>query len=247
MIFDFSGRCIVLTGANGGIGRAVADLFCDAGADLVLADLDGAALDAFAEDLRARGRSGRIASLAVDTANPEDADRIVQTAADIGGIDFLVPSAGIYLAEPFAEMSDAQWRRTLSINLDGVFYLTRRAVPFFRPDSSVVFLGSLAAMRGAVANAHYAATKGAMISMGRSLAKELAPDTRVNTVAPGVIDTPMTQQLIATRGDETLRQTPLARLGKASEIASVIGFLCSPAASFVTGETIQVNGGVHMA
>ena len=247
MMFDFSGRCLVLTGAIGGIGRAVAELFCNAGADLVLADLDGAALDIFADELRARGKTGRITSLAVDAANPEDADRIVQTAADMGGIDFLLPSAGIYLAEPFPEMSDAQWRRTLSINLDGVFFLTRRAVPLFKPNSSVVFLGSLAAMRGAVANAHYAASKGAMISMGRSLAKELAPQTRVNTVAPGVIDTPMTQNLITTRGDETLRQTPLGRFGKASEVASVIGFLCSPAASFVTGETIQVNGGIYMA
>lgn len=246
MMFDFSGRTLVLTGANGGIGRAVAEVFAAAGANLVLADLDGPALDAFAATLGIG--EARIATRAVDVAKPEDAEALVGlAAARFGAIDFLVPSAGIYLSQPFAGMSDAQWRQTLSINLDGVFYLCNRAAPHLREGSAIVNLTSVATHRGAVSNAHYAASKGALGALTRSLARELAPRTRVNAVAPGVIETPMTTALVEARGAETLAATPLGRLGQPSEIAAVIAFLCSKAASFVTGETIHVNGGLYMA
>ncbi|MBU2867804.1 SDR family NAD(P)-dependent oxidoreductase [Pacificibacter marinus] len=246
MMFDFTNRTLVLTGANGGIGRAVATMFHNAGANLVLADLDGAALLAFAATLT-DPKGGRIETLAIDAANPDDADRIIAVAIDMGGIDFLVPSAGIYRSEPFSEMTDDQWRRTLSINLDGVFYLTRRAVGHFKADSSIVNLSSMAAHRGAKSNVHYGASKGAIGAMSRALANELSPRTRVNVVSPGVIETPMTQDLIATRGDDTLTHTPMGRMGQASEVASAIAFLCSPAASFVNGETLHVNGGLYMS
>ncbi|SFU70987.1 3-oxoacyl-[acyl-carrier protein] reductase [Aliiroseovarius crassostreae] len=246
MMFDFTNRTLVLTGATGGIGRAVAELFHAAGANLVLADLDADALVQFAATLTAP-KGGSVQTLAVDAASPEDADRIVAAAARLGGIDFLVPCAGIYMAEPFAGMTDDQWRRTLSINLDGVFYLTRRSVEHLKAGSAIVNLSSMAAHRGAKTNAHYGASKGAIGAMTRALANELAPKTRANVVAPGIIDTPMTRDLIATRGNDTLKHTPLGRTGTASEIATVIAFLCSPAASFVTGETLHVNGGLYMS
>jgi len=244
MMFDFNGKTLLLTGANGGIGREVALIFDRAGANLVLADRDLAPMQAFAAELDGPGRK---ICLATDAADPDSVQALVdRTVAEFGGIDHVVPAAGIYLAESFTEMTDEQWRRTLSINLDGVFYLLRRAAPHLTVGSSIVNLTSLAAFRGAFCNAHYAATKGALVSLTRALARELVPNTRVNAVAPGIIDTPMTRELLNTRGEASIVQTPLGRFGKPSEIASVIAFLCSGAASFVTGETIQVNGGIYM-
>ncbi|QIE45974.1 SDR family oxidoreductase [Pseudohalocynthiibacter aestuariivivens] len=242
--FDFKDQTLVLTGATGGIGRTIAQLFHRSGANLVLSDHDADALSAFADSF---GETKRIATRAGDAADPATADALVDMAAKrFGGIDFLIPGAGIYPSEPFAEMSDDQWRRTLSINLDGVFYICRRAVPHLRDRSAIVHLTSLAAHRGAQTNAHYAATKGAIGAFSRSLARELAPKTRSNAIAPGIIETPMIGDFMKVRADETLKSTPLRRLGQPEEVASVAAFLCSDAAGFVTGETIQVNGGLYM-
>ncbi|MFX0545936.1 SDR family NAD(P)-dependent oxidoreductase [Roseovarius sp. S1116L3] len=241
--FDFSGRTLLLTGAAGGIGRCIAELFHRSGANLVLGDRDEAALNALAEDLG----GNRITTLAGDAASPEDAQALADLAVSrFGGIDFLIPGAGIYPAQPFAQMSDEDWRRLMAINLDGVFYICRRAQPHLKPGGAIVFLTSLAPHRGAQSNAHYAAAKGAVGALMRSLTRELAPDIRCNAIAPGIIDTAMIGDFKKTRAEETLKLTPLARLGLPQEVASVAAFLASDAASFVTGETIQVNGGLYM-
>lgn len=246
-MYDFQDKTLLLTGANGGIGREVVRLFYAHGANLVLTDIDLAGLEGFAQGLGG-DVARRVACLRMDAANPEDSQKAVDVARErFGGIDYLVPSAGLYLAQPVREMTDAQWRETLSINLDGVFYLCQRAIAVLRDGSAIVHLSSLAAHRGAYYNAHYSASKGAILSLTRSLARELGPTTRVNAVSPGVIATPMTNELIARRGQESIDQTPLKRLGQPEEIASVIGFLCSGAASFITGEVIHVNGGLYMA
>jgi 3-oxoacyl-[acyl-carrier protein] reductase len=247
MTLDFRGRTLVLTGANGGIGREVAKLFGQAGANLVLADVNVNDLETFVS-AHLGSASQRVVMLGVDSTRVEDVDALIALAVShFGGIDFLVPSAGIYLAQPFAQMTDEQWHRTISVNLDGVFYVTRRAANHLSQNSSIVNLSSMAAHRGAFYNAHYSASKGALISLTRSLARELGPKTRVNAVSPGIIDTPMASDLIKTRGADSIAQTPLKRLGTPAEIASVIGFLCSDAAAFITGEVIHVNGGLHIA
>lgn len=245
-MYDFDQRTLLLTGANGGIGRETARLFHAHGARLVLTDLDEGGLAAFARELDPAGE--RVATLRMDAADPDDSARAVALAQErFGGIDFLVPSAGLYEAQPVDGMSDEQWRRTLSINLDGVFYLVRRAMPALREGSAIVNLTSVAAHRGAYYNAHYSASKGALLSLTRSLARELGPRTRVNAVSPGIIATPMTAELIQKRGADSVEQTPLKRLGQPREIATAIGFLCSSAASFITGEVLHVNGGLYIA
>jgi len=242
--FDFTGRTLVLTGAAGGIGAEIARLFGRSRANLVLSDYAAEALSALAGEFD----ESRCLSIAGDASDPAAAQALVDAAVDrFGGVDFLVPGAGIYPIDPFPEMTADAWRRVMNINLDGVFHITRAAVPALTEGSSIVNLTSLAAHRGAKHNAHYAATKGALGALTRSLANELAPKTRVNAVAPGIIDTPMIGDLLKTRAEETFAQTPLGRLGQPSEIASVVAFLCSDAASFVTGETVQVNGGIYKA
>lgn len=242
---NFKDRILLLTGANGGIGREVARQFYEAGAHLLLTDIDIDGLTTFASSLK--NGTGKVICQRLDSNSTQDADEVVRLAIEqFGGIDFFVPSAGIYLAQPVRDMTDEQWRQTIAINLDGVFFLTRRVISALKTNSSMVFLSSLAAHRGAFYNAHYSASKGAILSLTRSLARELGPETRVNAVSPGLIDTPMASDLIRTRGELSISQTPLKRVGLPSEVASVIAFLCSADASFVTGETIHINGGLHM-
>lgn len=240
------GRVLVLTGANGGIGRAIARRFHADGVRMVLSDVDGAGLAAFADTLDSTGET--VAAAAFDSASPQDADQLVELARErFGAIDFLVPAAGIYPAQPLSKMSDDEWRQVLSINLDGVFYLTRRAIDLLRPNSAIVNLTSMAAHRGSYYNAHYGTSKGGVLSLTRALARELGPKTRVNAVSPGIIDTAMASDLIKTRGEESIKQTPLDRFGKPDEVASVVHFLCGQDASFITGEVIHVNGGLYIA
>jgi len=249
--YDFSERTLVVTGATGGIGRAVAERFIRNGANVFLLDLHQDALDALAQVLRDTidtAQPPSIDSLAVDLSDPQAATRAAQRIQQVfGGVDFLVSCAGIYLAEPLADMTDEQWRRTLAVNLDGVFYLTRRLVPLLRDGSAIVNLSSMAAHRGAFYNAHYSASKGAILSFTRSIARELGPRTRVNAVSPGIIETPMTSELLKTRSTESIDQSIVKRLGQAHEVASAVAFLCSDDASFITAEVLHVNGGLYVS
>ncbi|MFI7482037.1 SDR family NAD(P)-dependent oxidoreductase [Kocuria sp. M1R5S2] len=238
-------RTLVLTGAAGGIGAAVARAFARRGNRLVLSDLSAEALAPLVAELEEGGAT--VTAVPGDVAEPADNDRLVAAALERhGGIDDLVLAAGIYPEQLLAETSDEQWRRCLSINLDSAFYLLRAAGPHLRPGAGVVALTSIAGMRGSRAHAAYAASKGGLLSLVRSTAWELGPQVRVNAVAPGIIDTAMTAGLRSTSAEHLLRGTPLGRFGTAEEVAGVVEFLCSPAAGFITGEVVQVNGGLHM-
>ncbi|KRE13527.1 3-oxoacyl-ACP reductase [Bosea sp. Root381] len=244
-MIDFSGKVLLLTGANGAIGRAVAQRFHSHGAACVLTDLDEDSTAVFAHKLDPGG--ARAVALPQDATQAGDAARVVAAAlARFGRIDALVTAAGFYRDRLVTEMSEAEWRQSLAINLDGVFHSCHAAIPHLAEGGAIVNIASMAGHRGSYAHAHYAAAKGGVLSLTRSLALELAPRIRVNAVSPGLIEGPMVQPLLAKK-PELIPNTPMKRLGTAEEVAGVVAFLCSDLAGFVTGETIHVNGGLHIA
>lgn len=245
--FDFRGKTAIITGAAGGIGSALAELMVQSGANVVLADLNEEAASATAAALS--GLPGRAVGAQLNAADAASIEHLLDfTQREFGQLDYLIPSAGIYPASLIADTSDEQWRLVQSINLDGVFMLTKRALPLMAAGAAIVNLTSVAGHRGSYGHGHYAASKGALIAFTRTLALEVGPrGIRVNAVSPGIIDTAMTADARAEKGGEWIAATPLRRDGAPGEIATTIAFLLSDAASFVHGEVIHVNGGLFMA
>lgn len=234
----------VITGAAGAIGAATARELAARGDVLVLSDRSADALEPLARELVAAGAD--VTVVPADVSGAAGNEEIVHAAVErYGRVEGVVLAAGIYPEGPLTQTIDEDWRRTLAVNLDSAFYLLRAVAPHLRPAASIVALTSIAGARGSKNHAAYAATKGGLLSLVRSMAWELAP-ARVNAVAPGVIETTMTQGLRETTAPGLLQQSPLGRFGTAEEVAGVIAFLSSPAAGFVTGEVIHVNGGLHM-
>lgn len=245
-MFNFREKVLVLTGANGVIPRAVARTFFELGANLVVSDIDYDGLTAVAQSLDPSG--DRIVVLRQDASRSRDAAELATACQErFGGADYLVTAAGLYRDQLVAAMTDEQWRETIGVNLDGVFFTCRAIAPLLRDGGAIVNIASVAGHRGSCQHAHYAAAKGAVLTFSRSLALELAPRIRVNAVSPGLIDTPMIRSLLAARGEELFAATPLKRLGQPDEVARTIAFLCSDWASFITGETLHINGGLYIA
>lgn len=245
--FDFSDRTIVITGGAGAIGAETAKIFAAGGAAVVLADLSLTDLERTAERLALD--PDRTLLFEYEAASYDSNRRLVAAALNrFGSIDHLVPCAGIYRDVLVEDMTPEQWQQTISVNLDGSYWLIHAAWPSLSDGASIVTVASVAAYRGSALHAHYAASKGGVLGLTRSLALEGgARGLRVNAVAPGIIETPMTSGLLRRRGEELIEQTPLGRNGTPTEVASAIAFLASDAASFISGETIHVNGGLYIA
>lgn len=245
-MINFSDRVLLLTGAGGGIGRAIAQVFHEAGASVLLADIRE---DAAREVARSMDPAGtRTMAMKYDAGRTKDAAAAVRACLErFGRLDYLVPAAAIYEDRSFLRMTDAQWRKTLSVNLDGVFYLCRRAIPVMPEGGAVVTIASEAAHAGSsIGHSHYGASKGGVLTLTRSLARELAPGIRVNAVSPGAIDTAMVADLMRTRGGPVLEAIPMGRLGSPCDVAAAVAFLCSDSARYITGQTIHVNGGSYI-
>jgi 3-oxoacyl-[acyl-carrier protein] reductase len=243
-MIDLSGRVLVLTGAAGGIGAAIAALFRRAGARILLSDRE--APEALAHRLDPAGRD--VAAVTCDVTRTASADAMVAAAvARFGRIDIVVPGAGVYPDATVEEMTDEAWRHCLAVNLDGTMAVCRAAVPHMAAGSAIVTIASVAGHRGSRGHSHYAAAKGGVLAFTRSLAAELAPrGIRANAVSPGIIDTPMITRMMQERGPSLVAQTPMQRTGTAEEVAGAVLFLASDLASFVTGETLHVNGGLYI-
>jgi len=235
-------RHAVVIGAGGGIGQAtVARLLAD-GWQVTALDLP-AALPAVAPAAD---------TMPVDLAEPESiAIAFAQVRSKLGntqGIDLLAVCSGIVDSDKAATVSLAHWSRMLAVNLTGPFLCCQHAYPLLRDGARIVLLGSLAGRTGGVlTGAAYAATKGGLESLAKSMAQELAPrGITVNVVAPGAIDTPMLQAHPPERRQAMAASTPLRRLGRPQEVAAAIAYLAAADAGFVTGAVLHVNGGIRM-
>lgn len=244
-MFDFTNLASVVTGAASGIGRETARYFHACGASVVLADLDGSAAEATARALDPEGK--RTLAVHYDASRACDAEMLIARSMEaFGRIDHVVANAGIYTNEPASSMTDQVWRRTMEINLDGVFFLCREANRVMLDGSIVATASASAHVGGSLGHAHYGASKGGVLALVRGLAREFGPRIRVNAVSPGTIDTPMVAENRALLNPDLVASFALRRMGRPEEVASVIAFLCSDAASYVTGETIMVCGGSYM-
>ena len=236
-----------VTGGSRGIGRATARLLAACGADVVIgyrSRRDEA--DAAVAELRALGV--RADAVAADLGDRDAAERAFDAVERaLGGVDIYVGNAGVWPPHDvaLAEMTDRQWADTMRANLDAIFYTTRRAARSIGDGGRIVLVTSTAAQRGEAFHADYAASKGAVVSLVKSLAVELGPrGVTVNSVAPGWVDTEMTADVL--QGDTRAaaeRAIPVRRVATAEDIAGPIVFLCSAQARHVTGEILNVNGG----
>lgn len=241
-MISFTGKVVFLTGAAGAIGRATASLLGNLGAVLRITDIDAAALEEFAAELRGRGIEVEIDGVDVSRSDSVDA-ALAACAQRHGRIDVLIANAGIFPRNEIGLISDEEWRRTFAINMDGVFYCCRGVARYMGGGGNIVALASIAGHRGSRDHAHYAATKAGVLGLMRSLAWELAPDIRVNCVSPGPVESPMVAELMQHRGEQVLRATPQRRLAQPEEVAKAIAFMASDWASHITGQTLHVNGG----
>jgi 3-oxoacyl-[acyl-carrier protein] reductase len=242
----FDGKTALVSGGSRGIGRAVVLDLARAGANVVFGFRSRR--DAADDVVRAaEGLPGRVSAVMADAARPEGAAALVAAARErFGGFDLLVNNAGIVRSSTLAFMPDEAWDEVLRTNLDGVFYLSRTAAQNFLKNKrgAIVNVASITGLFGAVGQSNYAAAKGGMIAFTRTLARELAPfGARVNAVAPGYIDTDMFAAVPKARAEALLKGVPMARAGRPEEVSSVVLFLLSDAASYVTGHTVVIDGG----
>jgi len=246
-VLSMAGKVALVTGGSRGIGRAASELLAQGGASVVI-NFRAREGDA-TRVARAIGRAGGHATVVgADIADATQAQALVEETVRLyGRLDVLVNNAGIWEPGPLLTMTPAQWRRTLASNLDSTFYCTQAAARVMKRQRAgrIVNISSTAGQRGEAGYSHYAATKGAVISLTKSWAVELAPyGIYVNCVAPGWVDTDMTRaDLAGAAGRAVARSIPLRRVGAPRDIAAAILFLASDACRFVTGEILNVNGG----
>lgn len=247
MRIDLTGKRALVTGGSRGVGAATARMLARSGASVgITYRTRSADAEAVVAELRSDGATAWAA--AVELSDPDAVEGVFRRMDDeVGGIDILVANAGIWPSEdvPIAEMSDARWRKTVGVNLDGVFYSVRAAARRIADDGRIVLVGSTAGQRGEAGHGDYAATKGALMSLVKGVAIELAPrSVTVNCVAPGWIDTEMAAEPYAGGGRAAIEAgIPLGRVASPDDVAGPILFLCSALGRHITGEVLNVNGG----
>jgi 3-oxoacyl-[acyl-carrier protein] reductase len=244
-MFDLTGKAALVTGASGGIGAAIAKALHGAGATVALSGTRVEPLQALAAELGSRAHV-----IPCNLSDPAAVEGLVKQAIEaMGAVDVLVNNAGITKDGLAMRMSDEDWQSVLDVNLTATFRLCRAAMRGMMKArwGRIVNISSVVGATGNGGQANYAASKAGMIGMSKSIAAELASrGITVNAVAPGFIATAMTDKLNDEQKAKILTQIPAGRMGEADDIAAAVLYLSSPAAGYVTGATLHVNGGMHM-
>lgn len=246
---EFEGRKVIVTGGSRGIGRAIALAFARAGAAVALGDISREKGKDALEELEREG--ARAFFRPVDVAKEEEVKSFLPEATEfLGGLDILVNNAGICPMQDFEAIEEDEWDRVLAVNLKGVFLCTKAAIPHLKHSDHgcIINISSIAGkVGGLVVPPHYSASKAGVDCLTKATARYLAPHgVRVNGVAPANIETEMTHTWSEERKDLMRRQSPLGRFGSVEEVVGAVLFLASDRASYITGEIIDVNGGLLM-
>ena len=243
-MFDLTGKRALVTGASGGIGREIAKALAQAGARLALSGTRVSALEEVANEI------GGAAVLPCNLSDLAAVDKLVsQAEAALGGLDILVNNAGMTRDNLFMRMKDEEWDEVLAVNLTAAFHLTRAALRGMMKQrfGRIINISSVVGVVGNPGQGNYAASKAGLIGMGKSLAQEVASrNVTVNAIAPGFVTSAMTAELNDRQMEAILPKIPVGRLGTPAEIAAAALFLASSEASYITGQTLNVNGGMAM-
>lgn len=244
--WNLIGKTALVTGATRGIGRAVAEELLSLGARVVFTARDGTGVVERESDWTRAG--GSALGVAGDISDPGDRARLLERVEDLsGGLDILVNNVGTNIRRPAADYDTEEFRTVFAVNLESAFELSRLCVGAMSGrDAAVVNVASVAGLTHLCTGAPYAMSKAAMIQMTRNLAVEWAPrGIRVNAVAPWYIDTPLAREVLADPEyrEAVIGRTPMGRIGEPEEVAAAVAFLCLPAAAYITGQCLSVDGG----
>lgn len=246
-MFDLTNKTALVTGATGGIGRAIAKTLYAQGATIALTDMNLDTLKAFQAEFASQDR---VFVYEANISDKESTQKLVADAEkDMGKIDILVNNAGINRDTLSMRMTDEQWDSVLAVNLTAGFRLARAAMMGMmkRRWGRIISMASIVGVIGNAGQANYAASKAGLIAMSKSIANELAGrGVTANCIAPGFIETPMTANLPEEVKKAMLDRVPMKRMGQPQDIANVVAFLASEEASYITGQTLNVNGGMLM-
>jgi 3-oxoacyl-[acyl-carrier protein] reductase len=244
-MFDLTGQSALVTGATGGIGGAIARVFHKMGAKVALSGTRREALESLAAEL-----GDRVFICPANLSDAVSVEALVPAAeAAMGGLDILANNAGITRDNLFVRMKDEEWSDVMRVNLEATFRLSRAAAKSMmrKRYGRIISITSIIGTTGNPGQANYAAAKAAIVGMSKSLAFEVATrNITVNCLAPGFIETPMTDVLNDKQRESTLQRVPVGRLGTADEIAAGALYLASREAGYVTGQTLHINGGMAM-